>query len=137
MIGKTISHYKIIERIGVAINVQRVAAANPSRMRRQVDLANEHGHTNEDEAPLLTVDPIDQVEAQRVTGWDGQQLVWVDRPEGRDKHLQFARERKPEDPPCGSLMWEKDGISYVLDGQNLTLEKAEEYYRSLKKAKDI
>ena len=69
--------------------------------------------------------------------WDGQQLVWVDRPEGRDKNLQFARERKPEDPPCGSLMWEKDGISYVLDGQNLTLEKAEEYYRSLKKAKDI
>lgn len=66
--------------------------------------------------------------------WDGVTVTWQEHVEGWERQMQFARERGEDDPPYGALLWEHDGVSYRLDGQNLTLERAEEIFRSLEKA---
>ena len=66
--------------------------------------------------------------------WNGVTVTWQDYMEGMETNLQWTRERGEEDPPYGSLMWEQDGVSYKLDGQNMTFERAETIFKGLVKA---
>jgi hypothetical protein len=65
--------------------------------------------------------------------WDGIEVRWVpDSEDDRSASHRWARPRTPGDPAYGSLHWEHDGVTYSLKGQNLTLTRAEEIWRSLR-----
>ncbi len=65
--------------------------------------------------------------------WDGNRVAWHElREDIRKRKFRWATPRVEGGPSYGSLHWEKDGIRYVLDGQNMTLAWAEEIWKSLR-----
>lgn len=65
--------------------------------------------------------------------WDGIEVRWVPVCEDdRSASFRWARPRAPGDPAYGSLHWKRDGVTYNLKGQNLTLARAEEIWGSLR-----
>jgi hypothetical protein len=64
--------------------------------------------------------------------WDGVRVAWHQlRGDLRRQKYRWALPHVAGGPSYGSLKWEKDGIRYVLDGQNMTLDWAGEIWRSL------
>lgn len=77
--------------------------------------------------------PIESIEYHE---WDGIRVAWHQL--GDDLRRQKFRWALPSvdgEPSYGALHWEKDGIRYVLDGQNMTLAWAGEIWKSLEPVK--
>ncbi len=68
--------------------------------------------------------------------WGDVKVAWHPLSDDLRKHnFRWAVPSEPGGPTYGSLRWEKDGIGYVLDGQNMTLARAEVIWRSLEPVK--
>ena len=77
--------------------------------------------------------PIESIEYH---DWDGVRVAWHQlRDDLRRQKYRWALPSVDGEPSYGALHWEKDGIRYVLDGQNMTLARAEEIWRSLEPVK--